>query len=73
MLKQFFYLGWWFFGARVLGRRKPLQTVLFISDRCNLRCKHCSVYQLKNPHNMTYEQVREHLLYSYNLGSRTCS
>ncbi len=70
MLKQFFYLGWWFFGARVLGRRKPLQTVLFISDRCNLRCKHCSVYQLKNPHNMTYEQVREHLLYSYNLGSR---
>lgn len=70
MLKQFFYLGWWFFGARVLGRRKPLQTVLFISDRCNLQCKHCSVYQLKNPHNMTYEQVREHLLYSYNLGSR---
>ena len=64
------YLGWWFFRARVFGRKAPLQTVLFISDRCNLRCKHCSVYKLKNPNHMTYEQVREHLEYSYRLGSR---
>lgn len=64
------YLGWWFFKARVLGSKKPLQTVLFISDRCNLQCKHCSVYQKENPHNMTYEQIREHLEYSYRLGSR---
>ena len=69
-MRKFFYLGWWFFRARFFGRRAPLQTVLFISDICNLRCKHCSVYELKNPHNMTYEQVREHLQYSYDLGSR---
>lgn len=69
-LKQLFYLGRWFFGARILGCQKPLQTVLFISDRCNLQCKHCSVYQLKNPHNMTYDQIREHLIYSYQKGSR---
>ncbi|HQO47668.1 MAG TPA: radical SAM protein, partial [Paludibacteraceae bacterium] len=49
---------------------RPLQTVLFISDRCNLKCKHCSVYQQTNPHNMTFDQVREHLVYSYQLGSR---
>ncbi len=69
-LKQFIYLAWWFFRARILGRRKPLQTVLFISDRCNLRCKHCSVYSKHNPIEMTYEQVREQLIYSYNEGSR---
>ena len=65
-----FYLGWWFFRARILGSKRPLQTVLFISDRCNLQCKHCSVYQKENPHNMTYEQIKQHLLYSYKLGSR---
>lgn len=69
-MKKLFYLAWWFLRARLFGRKAPLQTVLFISDRCNLRCKHCNVYQLKNPHNMTYEQIREHLEYSYKLGSR---
>ena len=69
-IKQFIYLGWWFFGARVLGRKRPLQTVLFISDRCNLECKHCSVYNKTNPHQFTYEQVREQLQYAYNQGSR---
>lgn len=68
--KQLAYLPWWFFQAKFLGRKKPLQTVLFISDRCNLQCKHCSVYQKENQHNMTFEQVRSHLVYSYKLGSR---
>ena len=69
-MKKLFYLGWWFLRARLFGRKAPLQTVLFISDICNLRCKHCSVYELKNPHNMTYEQVRDHLQKSYDAGSR---
>jgi MoaA/NifB/PqqE/SkfB family radical SAM enzyme len=69
-MKKLFYLGWWFLRARFFGRRVPLQTVLFISDICNLRCKHCSVYELENPHNMTYEQVRGHLQESYDAGSR---
>lgn len=69
-IKELSYLGWWFFKARVLGCRNPLQTVLFISDRCNLQCKHCTVYKKENQHNMTYGQVREHLEYSYRLGSR---
>ena len=32
MIKQIVYLGWWFFKARFLGQKNPLQTVLFISD-----------------------------------------
>lgn len=69
-LSQLFYLGWWFFGARILGRTRPLQTVLFITDQCNLKCKHCSVYAKHQPDIMTYEQVREQLEYSYQQGSR---
>ncbi|MGM9736669.1 MAG: radical SAM protein [Candidatus Cryptobacteroides sp.] len=69
-MKKIIYLAQWFIRARFFGRRAPLQTVLFISDRCNLRCKHCSVYELEHPHNMTYEQVRGHLQKSYDAGSR---
>ncbi|MDE6493338.1 MAG: radical SAM protein [Bacteroidales bacterium] len=69
-MKKLLYLAFWFFRARFMGRKAPLQTVLFILDRCNLQCKHCSVYQTENQHVMTYEQVRDHLRYSYRLGSR---
>jgi MoaA/NifB/PqqE/SkfB family radical SAM enzyme len=69
-MKSFFYLPWWFFRARILGIRRPLQTVLFISDRCNLACKHCSVYRTTNPNIKRFEQIREELEYSYEKGSR---
>lgn len=69
-MNSLFYLPFWFFKAKFLGAKNPLQTVLFISDKCNLACKHCTIYQLKNPHIKTYEQIKEELLYSYRLGSR---
>ncbi|MDR2843630.1 MAG: radical SAM protein [Candidatus Symbiothrix sp.] len=69
-IKSLFYLPFWFFKAKFLGQQKPLQTVLFISDKCNLTCKHCSVYQLQNPHIKTYKQIKEELEYSYRSGSR---
>jgi MoaA/NifB/PqqE/SkfB family radical SAM enzyme len=69
-MKSIFYLPWWFFKARILGIKRPLQTVLFISDKCNLTCKHCSVYRTTNPIIKSYEQIKEELEYSYNLGSR---
>lgn len=67
---QFIYCAWWWFRAVIFGRRKPLQSVIFISDRCNLSCKHCSVYNHELPVDKTYEQIREELLYCYSLGSR---
>lgn len=68
--KQLIYLPWWFIRARFFGRKAPLQTVLFITDRCNLRCKHCSVYQTENIHSMSFDEIRTHLEYAYRLGSR---
>ncbi|MCR4964768.1 MAG: radical SAM protein [Bacteroidales bacterium] len=67
---MFFYLAGWYFQTRILGKEKPLQTVLFITDQCNLSCKHCSVYNHQNPTSKSYEQIKEELQYSYNLGSR---
>ena len=69
-IKELFYLPYWFIGARFFGKKKPLQSVVFITDRCNLRCKHCSVYNLTNPVSKSYEQLREELEYCYSLGSR---
>lgn len=69
-MKQLFYLAQWFIRARFFGRRAPMQSVLFISDRCNLSCKHCSVYNHANPISKTYEQIREELKYCYSIGSR---
>lgn len=64
------YLAKWFVSAKFLGKHRPLQTVLFISDECNLRCKHCYVYSREKPVVKSYEQIRDDLQYSYNLGSR---
>lgn len=69
-LTQFFYLAFWWFRAKFLNRKKPLQSVIFISDRCNLSCKHCSVYNHKSPVSKSYEQIKEELEYCYKLGSR---
>ena len=69
-LLHYAYLGSWFFQTRFLGKQKPLQTVLFITNRCNLQCKHCSVYNNVSPQDMTYAEVIENLKYSYSLGSR---
>lgn len=69
-LKQYIYLPTWFVRARFFGSRRPLQTVLFISDRCNLHCRHCSVVNKENPVDMSYEAVRRHLQSSYAAGSR---
>lgn len=70
MLKQMMYLPWWFFQSRILRKERPLQTVLFITDYCNLRCKHCTPSGHECANIKSYEQIREELIYSYDQGSR---
>ena len=69
-MKELIYLGTWFAKARFLGIKKPLQTVLFISEKCNLACKHCTAYKKENPIIKSYNQIREELEYAYKSGSR---
>ncbi|MCQ2146128.1 MAG: radical SAM protein [Bacteroidales bacterium] len=70
MIKQLFYLGQWFVRARFFGRKAPLQTVLFITDKCNLRCKHCSVYGSAGYRQRKFEDILDDMRASYKAGSR---
>lgn len=70
MIKQLFYLAQWFIRARFFGRKAPLQTVLFITDKCNLRCKHCSVYGSAGYKQRAFADILEDMKESYKMGSR---
>lgn len=70
LLSHYIYLAQWFVRARFLGRRAPLQTVLFITDKCNLRCKHCSVYGSAGYIQRSFDDIVADMRYSYALGSR---
>ena len=69
-VSEFLFLAWWWVRARFFGRRAPMQSVVFISDRCNLSCKHCSVYNHTAPIDKKIDQIKAELEYCYKLGSR---
>jgi Fe-coproporphyrin III synthase len=69
-MKPIIYLPLWFFKTRFLGQKKPLQTVLFITNECNLECRHCCVYSKDHIISKPYHQIKKELEYSYQLGSR---
>ena len=64
------YLPMWYFQNKLLKRQRPLQTVLFITDYCNLRCKHCSADGHAGTIMKSYRQIKEELQYAYGQGSR---
>ena len=64
------YLPLWYFRSRILGQKWPLQTVLFVTDYCNLKCRHCMAEGHKGSRMKPYEEIRSELEYSYALGSR---
>ena len=64
------YLPLWYFRSRILGQKRPLQTVLFVTDYCNLKCRHCMAEGHKGSRMKPYEEIRSELEYSYALGSR---
>jgi MoaA/NifB/PqqE/SkfB family radical SAM enzyme len=69
-MKPFLYLPLWFFKARLLGKKIPLQSVIFISDKCNLKCKHCTIYAKGAPTAKTFAEIESDLEYCHRQGSR---
>lgn len=70
MLIKQLYMPYWYVQSRILRKKRPLQTVLFVTDYCNLKCRHCTPAGHGCSGMKSYEQIREELLYSYKLGSR---
>ena len=64
------YLPLWYFQNKFLKKQKPLQTVLFITDICNLHCRHCSESGHAGTTMKSFAQIRQELQYSYNQGAR---
>ncbi len=60
----------WYFQNRFLNKEKPLQTVLFVTDYCNLKCKHCMPEGHGCRSMKSYEQIERELRYAYEQGSR---
>ncbi|MCL2437987.1 MAG: radical SAM protein [Coriobacteriia bacterium] len=70
-LKSLPYFMGWFFQVRILGKRKPLQSVVFITDRCNLECKHCAIVREgRDSRSKPLTQILDELKYCYDKGSR---
>jgi len=69
-MKPLLYLPLWFFKTRVLGKKIPLQSVVFISDKCNLKCQHCTIYAKKDAIVKTLADIEPELEYCYRQGSR---
>ncbi|MCL2025011.1 MAG: radical SAM protein [Coriobacteriia bacterium] len=70
-MSELAYYATWFTKSKFFGQRKPLQSVIFITDRCNLNCKHCNVVTTgEECTTKTYDEVKAELEYCYELGSR---
>jgi len=67
---KYLYLPFWFFKTRILGKKIPLVSVIFITDVCNLKCKHCCIYAQKTSITKSYAQVEDDLKYCYKQGAR---
>lgn len=71
VLLQLIYLGWWFFRARFLGRRKPLQSVVFVTNGCNSTCRHCThCTKSEGFFYKSFADIEKDLGYCYGQGAR---
>ncbi|MBO4543046.1 MAG: radical SAM protein [Bacteroidales bacterium] len=70
MIKQFFYLAFWFCKAKFFNQKRPLQTIIFITDECNLSCTHCVIYNHCKPVHKSYSTIEKELRQSYRQGAR---
>lgn len=68
--RQYAYLPWWYLQSGILKKERPLQTVLFVTDYCNLKCKHCMPEGHKGSRMKPYEEIKNELIYSHEQGSR---
>lgn len=70
IVSQLFYLGKWFFQARILGQEKPLQSVVFVTGGCNSTCRHCTDCTMQADHCKTFEDIKRDFSMSYRKGGR---
>ena len=66
---SFLYFAWFGLKTILFRKEKPVLGTVIVTDRCNLKCKHCSVNNITaviHP----YEQVKGEMRQLYNMGVR---
>ncbi len=69
IITKFNYYIRWFFKCKILKKKIPLTSSIIITDKCNLKCKHCSVAHLGYKP-MSFREVTSDINDLYNTGSR---
>ena len=69
LIRKAGHFGAWAVRCRLLGQRRPLTSSLIISDKCTLRCKHCTVTDLGYP-DLTLAELCHDIDTLYGHGSR---
>ncbi|MBQ9030272.1 MAG: radical SAM protein [Parasporobacterium sp.] len=69
-LQHMIYLPLWFVRNVIFRKHGPLQTVLFITDYCNLKCRHCFEMGHACTMQKSYRQIESELRDCYRMGSR---
>ena len=67
---QLCYLPIWYLKNVIFRKHGPLQTVLFVTDYCNLKCKHCFEMGHQCKEMKSIDKIREELIYAHSMGSR---
>ena len=72
-MKKALYYPKWFVEDRAEDKIKPLQSIVFITNRCNLACKNCQVSRQPGTpgfYELKYQEVIDIFSKVYKLGSR---
>ena len=68
-LSSFFYFAGFGLSTLIFKRKKPILGTIILTDKCNLKCKHCSVNNIASVIH-PYQQVRKEMLQFYQDGIR---
>lgn len=69
-LRQLFYLAGWFLNSRILGRKRPLQSVVFVTGGCDSTCRHCVRCHAEDSHFKSFDDIEKDFRYCYDSGAR---
>ena len=69
-LMRLAYMGWWFVRARFMGRRRPLQSVVFVTSGCDATCRHCTLCTRQERCFKPFDAIAADLDYCYAQGAR---
>lgn len=69
-VQQLCYLAQWFISSRILGRRRPLQSVVFVTGGCNSSCRHCTKCNVDASHFKSFSDIERDFQNCYYKGAR---